>query len=163
MVFRRSRQKIFSEKKETTWSLIGQNFSSQQENTVYEGVPVADVNLGTEIAVGQIVKWVYVEFNLSAEAITTTTIYHWVLEYVPEGMTVGAPNTYNSGDKSYIIKRGMEMVPKNVSTIIKRIFVAKIPKAYQRVKVNTHLKLRLISSSTSTGNWCGFTICKPQT
>ncbi len=76
-------------------------------------------------------------------------------------MTVGAPNAYNSGNKSYIVKRGMEMLVKDLGTEIKRIFTVKVPLSYQRVKVNTALEFQYICTSSEAINTCGFTICKP--
>ncbi len=160
MVSRRG-PKIVSEKKEVSWSNLTQNAATVQTVTIYQGEPFSAVNLGNEIAVGQIVKWVYVEFNVSPEDIGTTAVFHWQFIFVPDGMTVGAPNTYNQGNKSYIVKRGMEMLVKDVGTEIKRVFTIRVPKSYQRVKVNTQLQFQYISSSSQTINTCGFTICKP--
>ncbi len=163
MPFRNKGPKIVSEKKEVTWSFLVQNAASTQSVTIYKGEPLANVNLGNEIAVGQLVKWVYFEFNISAEVITNPKIFHWQIVFVPEGMTVGAPSSYNQGNKSYIIKRGMEMLPRSLGVEIKRVFVVKVPKAYQRVKVNTSLELQYQCSSSESINTCGFSICKPQT
>ncbi len=152
---------IHSEKKEVTWSFLAQNAAAEKEVTIYEGVASADVNTATEIETGSKVTWVYFEFHFSPEVITNTKIIHWQIEFVPEGMTIGTPSTYNAGDKSYIIKRGMAMLVKDLATVFKERFVVKIPRSYQRVKVNTELKFRYIASSTETINTCGFTICKP--
>ncbi len=76
-------------------------------------------------------------------------------------MTIGSPSIYNAGDKSYVIKRGMAMLVKDLSTVFKERFSVAIPKGYQRVKVNSELQFRYIASSAETINTCGFTICKP--
>ncbi len=127
---------------------------------MYEGVPSADVNLATEVEVGSIVKWIYLEFHFSAQVITNPKVIHWKLQFIPEGMTTLSPSSYNSGAKSYIIKRGMEMLPKDVGTVFKRIMSVKIPRAYQRVKVNTDLVFEYISTSAETINACGIGIYK---
>ncbi len=155
------RPRIHSEKKETTWSFLVADESTDNTITIYEGVPSADVNSGTEIEVGSNVTWVYFEFHFSPEVVTNPKIIHWQIEFIPEGMTVGASNAYNSGDKSYVIKRGMAMLVSDQATVYKERFVVKIPRQYQRVKVNTKLTFRFISSSSETMNSCGFTICKP--
>ncbi len=152
---------IHSEKKENTWTALSEDASSEKTIKIYEGVPSADVNLGSEIEIGSVVKWVYFEFHFSAETTTAAKVVHWLIQFVPVGMTAATVSTYNAGDKSYIIKRGMAMLVRDQSTVFKERFVVKIPRSYQRVKVNTELQFRYISTSSNTQNSCGFTICKP--
>ncbi len=152
---------IHSEKKEATWTFLGADESSENTVVIYNGTPSADVNVGTEIEVGSVVKWVYFEFHFSAETTTAAKVVHWLIQFVPDGMTTSVPSIYNSGSKSYVIKRGMAMLVRDQSTVFKERFVVKIPRAYQRVKVNTQLEFRFISTSSNTQNSCGFTICKP--
>ncbi len=152
---------VHSEKKEVTWTFLAADESSQKTVVIYNGTPSADVNVGTEIEVGSVVKWVYFEFHFSAETTTAAKVVHWQIQFVPEGMTTTAPSVYNGGSKSYVIKRGMAMLVRDQATVFKERFVVKIPRAYQRVKVNTELQFRYISTSSNTQNSCGFTICKP--
>ncbi len=160
MVFRRNLRPINTEKKEITWSNLSQNASSVQTITIFEGVQSADVNLATEVEVGSRVNWVYFEFHFSPLVITNPKVIHWQIIFIPEGMTVGVPSSYNQGNKSYIIKRGMEMLPANTGTVFKRIFTVKIPKKFQRVAVNTDCLFQYICSSSETINACGIAIFK---
>ncbi len=152
---------IHSEKKEATWTALSEDASSEKTIVIYNGTPSADVNLGTEIEVGSVVKWVYFEFHFSAETTTAAKVVHWVIQFVPDGMTTSIPSVYNPGSKSYTIKRGMAMLVRDQATVFKERFVVKIPRSYQRVKVNTQLEFRYVSTSSNTQNACGFTICKP--
>ncbi len=161
LVFRRNNLRpINTEKKEITWSNLAQNASTVQTITIYEGVQSADVNLATEVEVGSRVNWVYFEFHFSAEITTNPKVIHWQIIFIPEGMTVGVPSSYNQGNKSYIIKRGMEMLPSDQGTVYKRIFTVKIPRKYQRVAVNTDLLFQYIATSTESINACGISIFK---
>ncbi len=160
MAYRNRLRPINSEKKEITWSNLAQDASTVKTITIYEGVQSADVNLATEVEVGSKVFSVYFEFHFAPQVITSPKVIHWQIQFVPEGMTASVPSTYNAGDKSYIIKRGMEMLPADVGTVFKRIFVVKIPRAYQRIKVNTDLVLTYVCSSTETINACGIGIFK---
>ncbi len=161
MVFRRNNLRpINSEKKEITWSNLVQDASSTQTITLFEGVATADVNLATEVEVGSRVLWIYLEFHFSANVVTNPKVIHWQIIFIPEGMTVGSPSSYNQGNKSYIIKRGMEMLPKDLGTVYKRIFTVKIPRAYQRVKVNTDCLFQYIATSSEAINACGIGIFK---
>ncbi len=157
----RIRPVVHSEKKEFTWTALGEDASTEKTHIIYNGTPSADVNLGTEIEVGSVVKWVYFEFHFSAETTTAAKVVHWLIQFVPDGMTTTTPSVYNGGSKSYVVKRGMAMLVRDQSTVFKERFVVKIPRKYQRVAVNTQLEFRYISTSSNTQNSCGFTICKP--
>ncbi len=158
--FNRNLRPINTEKKEITWSNLVQDASSTQTITLFEGVPSADVNTATEVEVGSRVNWIYLEFHFSANVVTNPKVIHWQIIFIPEGMTVGAPSSYNQGNKSYIIKRGMEMLPKDLGTVYKRIFTVKVPKKYQRIAVNTDCVLQYISTSSEAINACGIAIYK---
>ncbi len=126
---------IISEKKEITWSLLAQNFSTTPGDiTIASGVEPASANLPEEVTIGTVIKWLFVEFNVSAEAVTNTNIVHWKIIKTPSGFSgVSAANTYQQDDRKWIFKRGMEMLPKDVNTIIKRVFVIPIPRKMQRM------------------------------
>ncbi len=120
-------------------------------------------NLGTEVGVGSRVNGVYVEFNIAAENITSPKIVHWQVILTRAGQTIGAASTYYNAERSQILKRGMEMLPKDVGTVYKRIIFAPLPKGSTRMRENSEIILRFQSSSTETVNICGFAIYKELT
>ena len=155
---------VISEKHEQTWSLIGQNFGTTPADIeLVEAVAASAVGQATpeEVVNGSVVKSIYIEFNVSAEAITNTNIVHWKVIKVPAAVTGISPaNTYNQTDKKFILKRGMEMLPKDVNTIIKRIFVLRIPPRLRRFGIGDKLRLLLETSASQTSNFCGIAIFK---
>ncbi len=52
------------------------------------------------------------------------------------------------------------MLPKDVATVFKRVFVLKIPKVYQRIKDGQKLTFEYVASSTETTNLCGVFVYK---
>ena len=102
----------------------------------------------------------YIEFNVAAETITNPKVLHWTIQGGSEGSTLENPSTYYQGNRSSIFKRGMEMLPKDVGTVYKRIFTVKIPKKFQRVSENAFISLLFRCSSTEAINVCGFGIYK---
>ncbi len=154
---------VISEKKELTWSLLSQNFSTAPADiTLISGVEPASANLPEEVTIGTVVNWIFFEFNISPEAITNTQVIHWKIIKVPSGFSgVSAANTYQQDDRKWIIKRGMEMLPKNVNTIIKRMFVVRIPRKMRRIGEGDKIRLLLEGSASQTANFCGIAICKP--
>ncbi len=160
MPFRRNLRPIKSDKHEITWSNLAQNASSVQDITLVLGVPSADKDLATECEIGSHVKSVYFEFHFSAQVITNPKVIHWTIQTFRAGETSTVPSTYYQSGRSTIIKRGMEMLPADQSVVFKRIFVVNIPKHAQRVRDNTVIQFRYISTSTETINACGFAIYK---
>ncbi len=154
---------IISEKKEITWSLLAQNFSTAPADiTIASGVEPASANLPEEVTIGTVIKWLFVEFNVSAEAVTNTNVVHWKIIKTPSGFSgVSAANTYQQDDRKWIFKRGMEMLPKDVNTIIKRVFVIPVPRKMQRIGEGDTLRLLLETSANQTANFCGIIIYKP--
>ncbi len=118
------------------------------------------MNSAIEVQIGHMVKGVYIEFNVSADTVVNPKVVHWTVEVTSSGQTQGAPNTYYQDNRSQILKRGMEMLPKDMGTVYKRIVFVKIPRAYQRVKANYFLAFRYIASSAEAINICGFMIYK---
>ncbi len=151
---------IVSDKHEITWSNIGQNASTVQNINLGLAVQSADKNTSAEVNIGSHIRFIYIEFQFSAEAATTTTIVHWYLAQKRSGQTLTVPNLYYQKDRSQIVQRGMEMVPKDTSTVIKRIVAVRIPRIYQRMKDDSQWLFSYIASSTSTINACGFAIYK---
>ncbi len=149
-----------SNKHEISFSNLGENASTTKTVQLIKGVKSADADAAPEVEIGHKVNAIYFETNLSAEAITTTRIMHWTIEINYIGMTVGLPSTYYQDNRAFIIKRGMEMIPKDVGTIIKRVFLVVIPPKYRRVTNNMVINLRYVSTDADTQNFCGFAIFK---
>ncbi len=160
--FRRSNP-IKTDKHEVTFTRLAANESSPGTTVnLYTGVDVGAKASSTEVAVGAHVKWVYCEINFAAETITNPKTIHWTIRIKPPGQTASVPTTLYGNDRSYVLKRGMEMLPKDVSTVYKRMFVVKIPRGYQRVKQTQTLEFQYIASSAETINTCGIFIYREQ-
>ncbi len=164
MPFRRQRflAPLKTDKHEVTWSNLSQNAAAVQQITLAVGTNAADKNSATEVEVGAHVRSIYFEFHFAAETITNAKVIHWNIFGSKIGETIGVPSTYYNPDRSAVFKRGMEMLPKDVSTIFKRVFVVKVPKKFQRMTKNSFLIFQYIASSTETINACGFAIYKEQ-
>ncbi len=154
------RAPIVSDKKEVTWSNLASAQSTTTVVVIARGKKIGDVNASTEEPVGSKIYSVYFEINFSAEEIASTKVIHWNIAVESPNNTQTIPSLYYQDDRSFILKRGMEMLPKSVNTIIKRQFVVKIPKVYQRMKEEQDLIFQYVSTSTDTGNCCGFAILK---
>ncbi len=151
---------IVSDKHEVTWSQIGIDNSAVFTVVLSRGKKVADVNTSTEVILGSKIFGIYLEFQFSAQDITTTKIIHWAIQVEAPNQTKSVPSLYYQDDRSYVIKRGMEMIPKNVGTIVKRIVFVRIPKIYQRQKEEQDINFSFISTDASLMNACGFAIYK---
>ncbi len=152
---------IKSDKHEITWSNLGQNASTQQSIRIFDGVQPSAKNLATECEVGSKVNGVYFEFHFSAETITSPKVIHWDIDIVPAGTSAfPSASTYYQTQRAEIIKRGMEMLPSDQSTVFKRIFVVGIPNKFRRITDAVQMNLRYICSSTETINACGISIYK---
>ncbi len=162
MVFRRrlNLRPIKSDKHEITWSNLVQDASGTQSIPLSVAVQSADKNAATEVEIGSHIKSIYVEFNCAAQVITNPKVFHWKLVGQRVGETITAPSTYYQTDQSRIIKRGMEMLPSDIGTVYKRVFVIRVPKSWQRQQANMTMSLLYIVSSTEAINMCGFAIYK---
>ncbi len=161
MPFRQRRfAPLQSNKHEVTFSHLAQDSSTNQTVTLAVGTDAADKNNSTEVGIGSHIKWVFCEFNFSAETLTVVKTVHWALRYVPPGQTPSVASQLFGTDRSYVIKRGMEMLPKDVSTVFKRVFVLNIPKKYQRIADQAQLQFTYIVSSANTTNGCGIFVYK---
>ncbi len=152
--------RIQSKKHEVTWSNLGQNASTVQKIPIVKGTDPGTVTADVDVAIGNHVKSVYFEFHFSAASTGNANVIHWAFVKEPFTTNISNPNTYNQTDRRFIMKRGMEMLPVNVSTVFKRIFVVKIPKVYQRVGDLDQYTFQYIASSTETINACGISIYK---
>ncbi len=160
--FRRNLRPIKSDKHEITWSNLVQDASSSVDITLVKGVQSADKDTSIECEVGSHVKSIYIEFNVAAQVITNPKVLHWQVEFVPTPGTqpLKSPALYYQVDRSQILKRGMEMLPKDVGTVYKRIIVVRIPKKAERIAEAGFIMFRYIASSSEAINMCGFAIYK---
>ncbi len=149
-----------SDKHEQTFTDLAINASATINRNLYTTVDVGAKGANNEVAVGSHVKWIYCEINIAAETITNPKTVHWTIRIVPPGQTASVPSTMYGNDRAYVLKRGMEMLPKDVSTVYKRIFVVNIPKGYQRCKQTQVLEFEYVASSAETINVCGIFIYK---
>jgi len=162
MVFRRRRLQapIVTDKHEIVWSNLATDISTVLTVVLARGKKLADVNASTEVPLGSKVFGIFIEFNIGAEDITSPKILHWKVFANPVGQTATVPSLYYQTDRAYILKRGMEMLPKAVSTVYKRIIFVRIPKVYQRMKDEMDINISFIMTSAELVNLCGFAIYK---
>ncbi len=162
MPFRRRLQApIKTDKHEVTFSFLAADFGASIVTVPLAiGVPSADKDGPTECEIGSRVNAIYIEFNCAAETITNPKILHWTVQGGPEGSTIENPAVYYQQNRAQILKRGMEMLPKDVGTVYKRIFLVRIPKKIRRITENGFINLLFRASSTESLNVCGFAIYK---
>ncbi len=149
-------------KHEGTWTFLAQNASTAQTIDLIEGTENPASAIQVDIA--SIVKWIYVEFNLNGvDNSGASQVMHWAVMKIPAGLVFSAANIYNTDQKKWILKRGMEMLPEvplgsggTVQT--KRIFTVKLPPKLRRFDDGDKLILTYISTSASAINFCGITI-----
>ncbi len=159
--FRQNRLRpIHTQKQENTWSNLSQNASTTVTITIAKGVDQADVSANNEVSIGSHVRFIYLEFHFAAETVTSAKVIHWTVRKLPFGTTATIPRTYNQKDKRFIFKRGMEMLPKDVSTVFKRIIGVRIPPKFSRIGEDDTLVLQYVCSSSETINACGISIIK---
>ncbi len=113
-----------------------------------------------EVSIGCHIKWLYCEINFAAQVITNPKTVNWTIRMVMPGQSPSVPTQLYAIDRSYVLKRGMEMLPKDVGTVYKRMFVVKIPRVYQRMKEGQKLEFEYVASSSETMNTCGIFIFK---
>ncbi len=164
MPFRRQRflAPLKTDKHEVTWSNLNQDASAVKQITLAVGTNAADKNNSTEVEVGAHVRSIYFEFHFSPAQTGVVKVIHWNIFGSKIGETIGVPSTYYTPDRAAVFKRGMEMLPVNVATVFKRVFVVKVPKKFQRMTKNSFLIFQYIASSAETINACGFAIYKEQ-
>ncbi len=154
---------INSNKHEITWSNLAQDASSEKTVLLAIGTQPSVTNLASEVGIGSKINAIYFEFHFSPEVITNTKVIHWIIECVNDGQAGSVPSTYFTTTRSLIIKRGMEMLVKDVGTVYKRIFVIRIPKIYSRMRDQAEIRLKYICTSAETINACGIAIYKSYT
>ncbi len=154
---------IKSDKHEITWSNLGQDASADITVPIVLGTAPQITNLSTEVVTGSKVTSIYFEFHFSPAQTGNVNVIHWIIECKNFGQTGSAPSTYYTPTRALIIKRGMEMLPVNVATVFKRIFVVRVPRVYQRIREGMTINLIYRASSTQTINGCGIAIYKSYT
>ncbi len=160
MPFRRNLSPIQTEKHEISWSNLAQNASATQAITIANGVVASAKNTDVEVLIGSNVNWVYFEFHFSAQVTTNPKVIHWIIEKLGATESGLTPSLYHQTARNHILKRGMEMLPSDQSTVFKRIFTVRIPRGYRRIGEGEFIQFRYICSSTETINACGIAIYK---
>ncbi len=160
MVLRRRFAPLQSNKHEVTFSHLAQDSSTTQTIALATGTDAADKDNSTEVGIGSHIKWIFCEINFSAEVLTVVKTVHWALRYVPPGQVPSGASQLFGIDRSYVMKRGMEMLPKDVSTVFKRVFVLKIPRKYQRIQDTGQFQFTYVVSSANATNACGIFVYK---
>ncbi len=156
---------IVSQKHENAWSNIGQNASSAIKVVIAKATEYQNLGTATpeEVAIGSRVGALYLEFHFSAETITNTKVIHWQVVKEPFNTNPTNPILYNQDNKRFIFKRGMEMLPKDVATVFKRIVIVRIPPKFRRMGQNDQITFQYQCSLTETINACGISIYKEYT
>ncbi len=161
MPFRRSRPVIKSDKHEIEWSQLAANLGTTTfVQNLALGVASADKDTKGEVEIGSRINSIYIEFNCAAQTTTNPKILHWTVQGGAQGTTLENPTTYYQSNRSFILKRGMEMLPSDVATVYKRIFVVRIPPKLRRMTDAGFISILFRATSTETINLCGFAIYK---
>ncbi len=158
--FRRRVAPYKTDKHEITWSNLGQDASSGIVILLATGVTASLKNLASEVLIGSKVTGVYIEMHFSAETITNPKVIHWFVEKLAANETSTTTTAYYQQGRNHLMKRGMEMLPKDVATVFKRIVYVRIPRGFQRMGEGENLRLKYQASSAETINACGFAIYK---
>ncbi len=124
------------------------------------GTQAADITdaTATEVKSGARITSIFFEFNFSASVLTNEKIIHWMIGFKPIGTSLNNPNLYQLTTRRFVLKRGMELLPKDAGTVFKRVFVVKIPPKFQRLGISDQLTFEYISTSTQAVNACGIAI-----
>ncbi len=151
---------VVSSKHEIPWSNLSQDASGAQIIPIIRGVQNGAVVANTEVENGTRINGIYFEFQFSAETITSTKIIHWNIVKEPVGVAPSVPSSYQTASRRFVLKRGMEMLPKSVNTIIKRIVFVRLPRGFSRIGENDRIVFQYIATSAEAINACGFAIYK---
>ncbi len=150
---------VKSEKEEISWSNLIQDASTTQTIDIVDAVN--SPTTAGEVEIGDTVRSVYFEFHFSPEVITTAKVIHWRVLKNPNGLiSFGSPATYDPTAKKHILKRGMEMLPRDLAIVFKRIFVLRIPPRLSRFGDGDKLQFQYICTSTEGIDACGIAIYK---
>ncbi len=158
----RNRQRfspLTKDKHEITWSNLIQDASAITTITLAKGTPHSSKNIGSEVQIGAHIKGFYLEFHFSANVVTNPKVIHWKVHFDRPTQTPTSPALYYQSDRSQIIQRGMEMLPKDVSTVFKRIMFV-TSKNFKRMPDAATLSFSYICSSSEAINACGICVYK---
>ncbi len=150
---RRGLNPIKSEKEEVTFSALAENASAVK--TINIALATNDPSTAGQVEIGDTIKSIFFEVNFSAETITNTKIVHWIIFKNEASVFSNTPSVQDTTTKRFVFKRGMEMLPKDVSTVIKRIGVVAIPKGKQRMGDTDAWQFKYVVTSAETVNTCG--------
>ncbi len=153
---------IQSRKHEVFWTNLSENNSTVTTIVLAKGTQAADITdaTPTEVQTGATIRAIFLEFHFAAETITSAKTVHWAIGKQPFGTSIGNPNLPMLAQRRFIFKRGMEMLPKDVATVFKRIVVVRIPPRFRRLGINDELVFKYITSSVETINACGIAVYK---
>ncbi len=70
------------------------------------------------------------------------------------GLITFNPLTYGQSNRKFVFQRGMEMLPKNISTLIKRIIFVKMPPRYSRMDEADTVSFIYRAALGQTLNFC---------
>ncbi len=154
MPFRRSLQlrPVKTEKTEITWTDLAADFGAANINKT---IAIPGTN---NLEIGDTIRWVYFELNMAAETVTAPNVLHWQVIKLRTGQSVTNVTLYDQANKAQVLKRGMEMLPKDVSTVYKRTFVVRLPRSIRRFRDGDSLVLSFRALLTNSINSCGFAI-----
>ncbi len=152
MPFRRNLNPIRTEKVEVQWTNLAANFGAANVN-----IPIA-VQGSDNLDTGDHVNWIFFEINIAAQTTTNPKTMHWVVIKTRTGQAIPNSSTVNQAIKAQILKRGMEMLPSDVATVYKRVFVVRLPRSIRRFREGDAINISFRSSSTETANVCGIAI-----
>ncbi len=147
---------VKSEKTEITSSNLAINNATDLTVVLAEGVQAPATT--SEVEIGNTIKSVFFELNIAAETITNPKVVHWAVRKLPFGTAIQNPSVYDGAAKRFTLHRGMEMLPKDVSTVFKRVFVVRIPPRLRRIGDGDKLVIIFRTSSSETVNICFFAI-----
>ncbi len=150
MGFRRPSLK--TKKLETTATNLIQDASATQ--TIVLATAKNDPTADVDVPIGSKVKWAQIEFNLNTEVTGLTNTVHWMIAKNPGGLITFNPLTYGQSNRKFVFQRGMEMLPKNVSTLIKRIIFVRIPPRYKRMDESDTLSFIYRAALSQDLNFC---------
>ncbi len=160
MPFRRRGLPGPSRKHEITWSLLSLDAATVQTIVIAKGTQAADITDATalEVKSGATIRAIFFEFHFSPEVITNAKVIHWTIGLEPFGTSLGNAINYQTVQRRFIFKRGMEMLPKDLGTVFKRVFVVKIPPKFQRLGIADEIVFKFQASSTQAINACGIAV-----
>ncbi len=150
---RSSRPTLKTKKLEQTVTQLATNLGAGVQTLTLADAP-EPVVLSIDVPVGSKLRWTQIEFNLSAETITNAKTLHWMVVKNPGGLITFTPTTYGQTNRKFVFQRGLEMLPKDVSFLVKRIINVRIPPRYRRMDEDDKLQFVYLASSTETLNFC---------